>query len=124
MKIKTTVLIIIAVLVVSVGGTIFVLREVHSSPRPAASTPAPAQQSDNLVHFSAEPDKSVLEQLTGKAVVETKDSQYGLYVDSINGKKNGDGGKYWVFYVDGKLASIGAGEYITKGGENIEWKFE
>lgn len=54
----------------------------------------------------------------------TKESSYGEYVDSIDGLKGGDEGKYWSFYIDGSLATEGAGAYISKGGEKIEWKFE
>lgn len=55
--------------------------------------------------------------------VVTKTSDFGEYVDSINGLVGGTDGKYWSFYVDGKLSDIGAGSYISNGGEKIEWKF-
>lgn len=55
--------------------------------------------------------------------VVTKTSDFGEYVDSINGLVGGTDGKYWSFYVDSKLSDIGAGSYISNGGEKIEWKF-
>lgn len=55
--------------------------------------------------------------------VVTKTSDFGEYVDSIDGLVGGTDGKYWSFYVDGKLSDIGAGSYISNGGEKIEWKF-
>lgn len=54
----------------------------------------------------------------------TKQSSYGEYVDSIDGLASGTDGKYWSFYVNGSLATEGAGAYIANGGEKIEWKFE
>jgi hypothetical protein len=80
--------------------------------------------STTLVEFTAAKDKTVLEQLKTKAKVEVKDSQYGPFVESINGIKGGTDNKYWSYYVDGQMASVGAGEYVTKGGEDIVWKFE
>lgn len=77
-----------------------------------------------LVSFTAEKGKNVLDQLKSNATVETKDSQYGPYVDSVNGVKGGTDGKYWSFYVNGTLAQKGAADYVTDGGEKIEWKFE
>lgn len=77
-----------------------------------------------VIRFTAEPGKSILEQLEHKAAIETKNSAYGVYVDAINGKRGGEEGKYWAFYIDGEMAQIGADTYITEGGELIEWKFE
>ena len=68
--------------------------------------------------------KSALDLLIQVATVETKESAYGTLVDSINGVKNGTDGKYWLFYVDGQMASVGADAFVSEGGENIEWRFE
>ena len=82
-------------------------------------------ENTNLVTFTGQKDKTVLEQLQAEAdSVDIKESSYGPYVDSINGVVGGTDGKYWTFYVDGQMANIGAAEYKTKGGEKVEWKFE
>jgi len=47
----------------------------------------------------------------------------GFFVDSINGQKN-EGGKYWVFYVNGVSATSGVSMYRVTSGDVIEWKYE
>lgn len=76
------------------------------------------------ITFTAKKGETVLAQLKTVAKVTTKDSSYGLYVDGINGLNGGRDGKYWSYYIDGKLASVGAASYVSKGGEKIEWKLE
>jgi hypothetical protein len=82
-------------------------------------------QPATTVRFTAIADKTVLEQLRTQAgKVTIKDSSYGDYVDAIDGLKGGTDNKYWTYYVNGRMANIGAGKYVTKGGEEIVWKFE
>lgn len=90
----------------------------------SSHTPA-TKQSPTSISYVAEPGISSLAQLKKEAGdVVTQQSTYGEYVDSIEGKKGGDGGAYWSFYVDGEMSNIGAGTYIQKGGEEIMWKFQ
>jgi hypothetical protein len=82
-------------------------------------------QPATTVRFTAVAGKTILEQLEQTAGdVTIKDSSYGQYVEAINGVKGGTDNKYWTYYVNGQMANIGAGEYETKGGEEIVWKFE
>lgn len=83
------------------------------------------QENKELVSYTAAAGETVLDQLkTITDDVEVLDSTYGEYVNSINGLKSGDQDKYWLFYVNGEMANKGAAEYVTEGGELIEWKFE
>ncbi|MSU74434.1 DUF4430 domain-containing protein [Candidatus Kaiserbacteria bacterium] len=47
----------------------------------------------------------------------------GFFVDSINGKKN-EGGMYWVFYVNGVSATVGASTAEIHTGDVVEWKYK
>ena len=47
----------------------------------------------------------------------------GEFVDSINGIKN-SGGMYWILYVNGITASLGASAIVLKADDVIEWKYE
>ena len=89
----------------------------------SASQQQPPERSD-VVSYKGVNDKTALELLKEVAQVETKDSSYGVYVDTINGIKGGTDGKYWTFYVNGSMATTGADAYKTKDGEVIEWKFQ
>ncbi len=67
--------------------------------------------------------KTALEILDSTATITTSKSSYGVLVESVNGYKNGTDNKYWTYMINGKEAPIGAGEYIVKNGDIIEWKF-
>lgn len=46
-------------------------------------------------------------------------------VTTINGREANEKAKeYWAFYINGKPATVGPAEYITKKGERIEWRLE
>lgn len=49
---------------------------------------------------------------------------FGVFIESINGIKNGDDGKYWQYYVDGVLGDVAADKKVLKKGEKVEWRFE
>jgi hypothetical protein len=123
---KVLLAIIVTLVVAIAGSTGLVLNLQDSDTKPNVSLKAPAGQQTNFTYlrYQGQAGKTALELLKTEATVETKDSSYGPYVDSINGVKGGEGGKYWAFYVNGSLAQQGADAYTTKTGDNIEWKFE
>lgn len=47
----------------------------------------------------------------------------GKFVDSINGYKSGDNGKYWQYWVNNEYAQVGVDAYFVKNGDVILWKF-
>ena len=55
---------------------------------------------------------------------ETKSTDFGEMVIGINGVSADESRQFWAFYVNGALAQEGAGTYVTKSGEVIEWKLE
>lgn len=129
MKTKTVIISVLAAVAVAIGVTTVVLinqpaQEQSNTAASVEQAPPAETQGENVVSFTAEPGKTVLDQLKTKATVEVKESSFGPYVDSINGKVGGTDNKYWSFYIDGQLAQVGAAEYTTTGGELIEWKFE
>lgn len=81
---------------------------------------ASQQQSDDRVTFVATKGKIVLDQLKEHADVTM--AQNGLLIDAVNGQKQD--GKQWSYYVNGQKAQVSATEYVTQGGEKIEWKLE
>ncbi len=46
-----------------------------------------------------------------------------VFVDAINGARNGDGGRWWVFWVDGAYGTQAADLTVLHGGERIAWRF-
>lgn len=81
------------------------------------------ENQSGYVTYTGQQGKTALELLKGTADVKTESSEFGELVTEINGL-DGGGEKYWIFYVDGEMAEVGAGEYKTKNGEQIEWKLQ
>ncbi|KKP87139.1 MAG: hypothetical protein UR89_C0006G0015 [Candidatus Roizmanbacteria bacterium GW2011_GWA2_35_8] len=69
--------------------------------------------------------KSALDLLKEKSKAIAKGEGVNAYVVSINGvEAKTEDKEYWAFYVNGKMAEVGAGSYIVKEGDKIEWKIE
>jgi hypothetical protein len=124
---KIRFIIIAGAVVIAGAGTAIAINRMTVKTSQAAPTvmqQAPLKQSDTIT-YSGIKGKTALTQLKETtANVVTKSSSYGDYVDSIGNLIGGTDSKYWSFYVDGKLASVGASAYTSIGGEKIEWKFE
>lgn len=72
--------------------------------------------------YKGEEGKDALSILKAKTSVELDRS--GMVV-SINGRAaNSSNREYWTFYVNGEMASVGAGDYKTKSGDEVLWKIE
>ncbi len=79
---------------------------------------------DRLFSFYADENKTALDLLKSGHKVETKSfSGIGEFVESINNKKP-ESDEFWAFYVNGKQAQVGAGDYKPVNGDSIEWKLE
>lgn len=84
---------------------------------------APAVVKSGFVSYQGEEGKTALELLKSHTEVKTQKFDFGEMVQSINGQ-DGGGKKYWTFYVNGKMAQVGAGDYQTKDSDKIEWKLQ
>lgn len=78
---------------------------------------------EKTISYEGQNDKTALELLKASHEIVSQDSSIGVFVTGIDGTNNIDS-KYWMFYVDGKLAAMGADQYKTKDGETIEWRYE
>jgi len=114
---KTNRLILLAVLIAVLPGLNACARRA-ASPPPAAQS---AREERLVIAYEGEDGKTALELLKARARVRTSTSQLGELVEEINGTGNG-GGRYLIFYVNGVAAKTGAGNYVTKAGDKIEWK--
>lgn len=47
----------------------------------------------------------------------------GFFVDQIN-KKKSENSYSWIYYINGKQASVGVSTYKVASGDQIEWKYE
>ncbi|OGE31946.1 hypothetical protein A2631_02375 [Candidatus Daviesbacteria bacterium RIFCSPHIGHO2_01_FULL_44_29] len=89
------------------------------------ATPTPVKNSPvkNLVEYPCQPGKTAFDLLEESASVDAKDSSFGKMVTGINGVSQ-DNGKYWLYLVDNKEATIGAQAYNCIGNEQIKWELK
>lgn len=57
--------------------------------------------------------------------VNASDSDYGMYVQGINGLAGGDFGDMsgWMFEVNGEMAEVGCSEYELADGDVVTWLY-
>ena len=63
---------------------------------------------DHEKHYLISTDqKEIGPALSELGLVEGKDGEYGLYIEAVEGERHvyDDGGKYWAFYENGRLAA-------------------
>lgn len=119
------IMVILTLLVIATGWTLTTRLGDSKAVRVATSQPAEPEAGSQVqvattISYHGENGKTALEILKTTEDVVVHNSQ----IDNINGQKSGTDGKYWVFYVNGKLAQTNAGKYNTKDSDFIEWKFE
>ncbi len=124
---------LVALAVVIPGGAFLLARDSSVQPKmPTVSQEVLSQQAKkpadvttraDYIKYPGEEGKTALMLLKIHTDAQTKTSSYGEMVTSINGQ-DGGGTKYWMFYVNGKEASVGAGAYTTHDGDSIEWKLQ
>jgi len=78
---------------------------------------------EKVISYDGQDGKTALQILDEKYDIKTEQSSIGVFVNSIDGTDNTND-SYWMFYVDGQLAPVGADQYKTKAGEKIEWRYE
>lgn len=74
------------------------------------------------VEFDA--DESVLSILRRTNDIKVKEYSFGTIVESIDELVNGTDNKNWMYFVNEKEATVGAGDYKVNAGDVIEWRFK
>lgn len=68
---------------------------------------------------------TALQLLTSSHKVVTKGENKNAFITEIDARAaNQDAREFWAFYVNGTQATVGAGAYIIKNNDTIEWKIE
>lgn len=118
--IKTNIIVaVIAVLGIGGGAWAYVA----NSPSHKVDVVTNAQHKVTQISYRGVEGQNALSLLKKHATVQTKHYSFGDMVESINGTK-GTGPKYWTFYINGKMASVGAGTYTTKSSDQLMWKLQ
>ena len=56
--------------------------------------------------------------------LKTKKYDTGIFIEAIGNKQNGESGKYWLYYVNGKLPTVSVDKQLINPGDTVEFKFE
>ena len=128
------ILFILSILAIYLGITYIIqpkLREVLRAPEKINQTPTsqPAdktQNSPDTVSYDCEIGKTAYDLLLKKTdnQVVVKDYPFGKLVEAIQDLKGGIDGKYWLYFIDGKSATVSADNYRCRDKEKVEWKFD
>lgn len=120
-------------MVVIGGGSLYIAN--HNTNKTTNTPPAATQSSQSAAKlmisnsgktasYEGQTGKTALEVLKSLGDVTTKQSSYGEFVTGISGVQADGTKQFWAFYVNGKLASEGAGTYKSTNGEKLEWRVE
>jgi hypothetical protein len=117
--IKTNVIAAVVVLTGLGIGTAYVA----NSPSHKVDVLTNAQHQIMQISYHGQQGQNALSLLKKHAAVQTKHYSFGDMVLAIN-NVTGNGPKYWTFYINGKMASVGAGTYTTKVSDMLTWKLQ
>lgn len=72
---------------------------------------------------------SALDVLGAKATelalpLETKEYDFGILIETIGDKTNGDDNKYWTYFVNHEMPMVSADAYELSPGDRLEFKFD
>ena len=122
-RIETT---IIAVVILVLGAAYGFLSDKAEAPTTdnAAQQVQQQQSSSAPVRYQGQEGRTALDILRATHDVETQNfAGVGDFVKKIDGVE-ADSSHFWSFYVNGAQATEGAGTFITKSSDSIEWKLE
>ena len=57
-------------------------------------------------------------------ILETKVYDFGTLVETIGDQKNGDEGKYWLYYINNEMPMVAVDKQELNPGDKVEFKFE
>jgi len=56
--------------------------------------------------------------------LKTKSYDMGIFVEAIGDKENGQGGNYWLYYVNNESPNVASDKKEIKAGDQVEFRFE
>ncbi|MFH1890117.1 MAG: DUF4430 domain-containing protein [Candidatus Kuenenbacteria bacterium] len=79
---------------------------------------------NNLISSTSAYDILVSITAQNNIELQTKQYDFGLLVEAIGDKVNGQDNKYWLYYVNGEMPMVSVDNYEINLGDKIEFKFE
>lgn len=98
-------------------------KSIHYSQK--ISMPSGQKKEFNNLSADRKNNLTALKALKDVVAVQTNGEGINAFITSIDNRKADDAKKeFWAFYVNGKQAELGAGSYVIKNNDTIEWKIE
>lgn len=118
-------LIILVILLLGAGAYYFsMVRKAPPQANNINSNTQPSHPDPTKLSYSCDSGESAFDALKKHiSKVDSRKTQSGEFVISINGVDQG-GGKYWIYSIDGKEATVSADTYICQGSERIDWQLK
>ncbi|MBI5466716.1 MAG: DUF4430 domain-containing protein [Candidatus Kerfeldbacteria bacterium] len=110
----------VALSLLLLGAGCSLTQTVNVSTRTANTNTVANTNASTSVRYPGQDGKNALELLQSNHTVDV--SAQG-FVNAIDDRQPADR-QFWAYYVNGKQADVGAKEYQTKNGDQIEWKLE
>lgn len=79
--------------------------------------------SEELKVMASKDGQTAFELLKENAEIEYQDSDFGIFVTSINGLP-ADDSHYWALYIDDQYSTVGAADAVLEAGQSMRWSFE
>ncbi|MDO4543397.1 MAG: DUF4430 domain-containing protein [Clostridia bacterium] len=120
--------ILTVVLVALVVGGIFLYNHLKDKPVEGAKeiTVTVTYTDGTNDEFTYHTDAEYLgEVLLLEGLISGSESEYGLFVDTVNGVyADASKGEYWMLFVGGEYAPTGVDQTVINDGDAFEWKIE
>jgi len=75
------------------------------------------------VEYQGEEGKTAFELLSRDHVVTYQQFDFGVLIEAIDGEESTND-RFWLFYVNGEQAQVGADQYTTTDGDTLLWRLE
>lgn len=125
---RTAVSVIATILILAaLGGYWFFTQNTPKTPQTTLPVQTPSQEAtasgiQTSFLYKCEQGKNAYDRLLETyPSIETEDTSFGKLVTSIAGVTQGNG-KYWLYFVNDKEATVGAQAYICQNQEQIKWE--
>lgn len=115
------VVIVVLLAIASITGVYLIKNNVEQK-ADTLETTLVEKKANNVIEYKGSDGKTALELLQTAATTEISGTGANAFVTSINGVDADSNSQYWAYTVNGEMASVGAGSYITKNDDIIKWE--
>jgi hypothetical protein len=81
-----------------------------------------SENNGKTISYTGKDGITALDLLKSKADIETVGTDENAYVTTIDDVAANPTNQYWMFKINGEMAEVGGGSYITKDSETITWE--